>query len=350
MSVFDHPSFDDHEHVVFGRDRHSGLSAIIAIHDTSLGPSLGGCRMYAYANSGAALTDVLRLARGMSYKAAIAELPLGGGKSVIIGDPHTGKSPALMHAMGDLVERLHGRYIIAEDSGTGVEDMRLIAERTAHVSGITDKAAADGTTRSGDPSPATAHGVFVGIKAAVKHRLGRNDLAGVRVAVQGAGHVGQHLIKQLVGAGAQVWAADVWAANAEAAGSLGATVVPADTVLGLDVDVLAPCALGAIINDETLSMMKAGIVAGAANNQLAEDRHGQLLHDRGVLFAPDYVINAGGLIDVYYERSGFDRERLIQHVERIGENLEVIFQRAEGENRPTSAVADQMARERIGRG
>lgn len=348
MNVFGHPEFRHHEQVVFAHDAGSDLRAIIAIHDTRLGPALGGCRMYPYPDEDRALTDVLRLSRGMTFKAAMAELPLGGGKSVIIGDPHQDKTPALMHAMGTAVERLGGRYIIAEDSGTGVSDMRLMAERTTHVSGVKDKVTADGSLRSGDPSPATAYGVFLGIRAAVRHRLGRDDLQGIRVGIQGVGSVGVRLGRYLREAGAQIWAADVYRENLDrAVQELDALAVSPDAVYGLEVDVFAPCALGAVINDDSLPQIRASIVAGAANNQLAEDRHGEALRQRGILYAPDYVINAGGLIDVYYERAGHDRERLMAHVQRIETTLQAIFTRADSDDLPTHVIAERMALERL---
>ncbi len=349
MSVFSAPDFDDHEQVVYCRDRKAGLQAIIAIHDTRLGPALGGCRMRPYPSEEAALGDCLRLARGMTCKAAVAGLALGGGKSVILGDPRRDKSPALLRAMGRCVERLAGRYIVAEDAGTSVEDLRLMAEETGHVVGIADKPTGDGGRRSGDPSPATAHGVFLGIRAAVGHRLGRNDLAGVRVAIQGVGHVGLRLARLLAEAGARLWLAEVDRDRLAAALAELPGAEPADpeAVFDLDCDVFSPCAFGAVINDDTVPRLRAAVVAGAANNQLAAPRHGELLAARGILYAPDFVINAGGLIDVACEREGFDRERLLARLERIADNLLECFQRAEAERLPTSVIAERMAAERL---
>ncbi|MEZ5628665.1 Glu/Leu/Phe/Val dehydrogenase dimerization domain-containing protein [Denitromonas sp.] len=349
MSVFSQRDFADHEQVVFVSDDASGLKAIIAIHNSNLGPALGGCRMWPYASEDEAIRDVLRLSRGMTYKSALAGLKLGGGKSVIIGNPRTDKSPALLDAFATALNRLNGRYIAAEDSGTSVADMKYLAERTAHVAGIVDKPTDTGT-RSGDPSPATALGTFVGIKAAVKAQLGRDSLEGVRVAVQGVGNVGFDLAQQLHAAGAQLWVTDIHKDNLVRAGSeLGATVVAPEAIYGLDVDVFAPCALGAILNDQTIPQLKARIVAGASNNQLAEARHGSELMRRGILYAPDYVINAGGIIDVYYERTGFDRAALLKHVEGIYDTLLEIFERAGKEQRPTGEVADALAEARFKR-
>ena len=346
MSVFQHPEFDNHELVAYHHDPKSGLRAIIAVHSTALGKGLGGCRMWPYASEDEALTDVLRLSRGMTYKAALAGLPQGGGKSVILGDPRRDKTPEMMRAMGRFVETLGGRYVVAEDSGTSVPDIRLMAEHTRHVGGLTDeKAAAQG--RTGDPSPATAYGTFVGIQACVKWRLRRTGLDGLKVAIQGVGNVGYRLAKHLHEAGARLWVTDIHAPAVErCVKEFGATAVGMDEIFALPVDVLAPCALGAIINDATLPQLKAPIVAGAANNQLAQKRHGQALADRGILYAPDYVINAGGIIEIFYEERGhYDEHKVREHLERIGKTLATVFKRAEQEKRPTGEIADTMAEE-----
>jgi leucine dehydrogenase len=349
MTVFSMRDFANHEQVVFCSDDKSGLKAIIAVHNSSLGPALGGCRMWPYASEEEAVRDVLRLSRGMTYKSAMANLKLGGGKSVIIGNPRTQKSPELLQAFARAIENLNGRYIAAEDSGTSVADMKYMAQFTSHVAGIVDKPT-DGGVRSGDPSPATAYGTFVGIKAAVKDKLGRDSLDGLRVAVQGVGHVGYDLAEQLKQAGASLWVTDIHAEQLERARTeLGATVVEPDAIFGLDVDVFAPCALGAVLNDQTIPQLKARIVAGASNNQLAEARHGVELMKRGILYAPDYVINAGGIIDVYHERVGFDRVALVKHIDQIHDNLMEIFARARKEERPTGEVADAIAEERFTR-
>lgn len=349
MAVFSTSDFADHEQVVFCSDDKSGLKAIIAVHNSNLGPALGGCRMWPYANEGEAVRDVLRLSRGMTYKSAMANLKLGGGKSVVIGNPRTQKTPALLEALARAIENLNGRYIAAEDSGTSVADIKYMAQFTRHVAGIVDKPT-DSGTRSGDPSPATAYGTFVGIKAAVREKLGRAELDGLRVAIQGIGNVGYDLARQLHEAGARLIVADIHQeALARAADELGATIVDADAIFAADVDVFAPCALGAILDDRTIPQLKARIVAGAANNQLAEARHGVELMRRGILYAPDYVINAGGIIDVYHERIGFQRDALVRHIDGIYENLLEIFARARQEERPTGEVADAIAEERFQR-
>ncbi|WPC06533.1 Glu/Leu/Phe/Val dehydrogenase dimerization domain-containing protein [Pseudomonas benzenivorans] len=349
MSVFSHVDFDHHEQVVYGHDQASGLKAIIAIHDTTLGPALGGCRMWSYASDDEALRDVLRLSRGMSYKSALAKLPLGGGKAVIIGNPHQDKSEALFQAMGDFVDSLGGRYITAADSGTGVAEMQIMAERTRHVAGAGQREAlVGGGLRNGDPSPSTAYGVFIGLQAAVKHRLGRDDLKGLKVAIQGVGQVGFGLARQLKEAGAELWVTDIVEANVRrAVEQLGATAVGQNDIYGLDVDVFAPCAMGAIINPHTLEALRAPVIAGAANNQLASAELAEELQRKGCLYAPDYAINAGGIIDVCYERTGGSAAELKAHIEGIGETLTQIFQRAEREGATTTAIADRLAEERL---
>jgi leucine dehydrogenase len=343
MAVFSHPEFDQHEHVAYYHDRKSGLKAIIAIHNTNLGPALGGCRMWNYQNDDEALNDVLRLSRGMTYKSAISNLKLGGGKSVIIGDPRVHKTDELLWAMGDFIESLGGRYITAEDSGTKVADIAKIGERTAHISGVVED-----LETGGDPSPTTAYGVFVGLKAAAQYRLGCDSLDGVKVAIQGVGNVGFRLAKHLHDAGAQLFVTDIFGQNVERAVSeLGATAVAGDEIYGLDVDVFAPCALGAIVNDESIAQIKAAVIAGAANNQLAKAQHGEILRQREILYAPDYVINAGGIIDAYYQRTGGCRDVLKTHVEGIGDTLVEIFDRAGKEGRSTSEIADVIAEERF---
>jgi leucine dehydrogenase len=342
MTVFSTPHFDDHEQVMFASDAESGLKAIIAIHNTNRGPALGGCRMWSYASEEEAIADVLRLSRGMTYKNALANLPWGGGKSVIIGDSKTDKTPALMQAMGVAVERLGGRYTVAEDVGTNPDDMVEVNKHTDHVRGVKGKGF--------DPSPATAFGCFVGIKASVTERLGRSDLKGLRVAVQGLGHVGYDLAQQLRDAGAELVVSDInEGAVAKAAAELGAKAVGLDEIYGQDVDVFAPCALGATINDETIPQLKARVVAGSANNQLAEDRHGQALADRGILYAPDYVINAGGVIHIYHEGPDYDKQAAFAHVGRIAETLEEIYARSRSAGIPTHEAADRIAEERFGK-
>ncbi len=345
MSVFSHPEYDGHEQVAFHHDAASGLKAIIAVHNTTLGCGLGGCRMWPYASDAEALNDVLRLSRGMTYKAALAGLPQGGGKSVILGDPRQDKSPELMRAMGRFVEQFGGQYVVAEDSGTSVQDIRTMAEVTRHIGGLADgEAMSQG--RSGDPSPATAYGTFVGLKAAVQHRLGRDDLKGLRVAIQGVGNVGYRLAQQLFEAGAELWVTDLHFPSVDrAVQDFRAKAVSMEQIFALDVDVFAPCALGAILNDITLPMLKAPVIAGAANNQLAAPRHGRALLERGILYAPDYAINAGGIIEIYHETHGYDEAKTRAHLDRIGSVLTQIFDRAQAEQKPTHEVADRMAEE-----
>jgi leucine dehydrogenase len=344
MTVFDAPAFDGHEHVVFATDPETGLRAIIAIHNTSLGPAVGGCRMWPYADDTAALDDALRLARGMTYKSALAGLPFGGGKSVIIGDAKTGKTPALMRAMGRIVDSLGGRYIAAEDVGMTVADMDEMATTTKFVTGT--------SATSGNPSPYTAYGVLQGIRAAVAHKLKRNeDLENLHVAIQGLGAVGFELARLLSDAGAHLHVADINADSvARAADTFGAVPVDANQIHAADVDVFAPCALGGVVNDSTVGEIGARIVAGSANNQLASDRNGAILAGRGILYAPDYVINAGGIIEIAYGPDfggDHDEDAIRAHLDRIGETLTEIFHRADTEGAATNTVADRMAEERF---
>jgi len=349
MAVFSTNDFADHEQVVFCSDEKSGLKAIIAVHNSNLGPALGGCRMWPYNTEAEAVRDVLRLSRGMTYKSAMAKLKLGGGKSVVIGNPRSDKTPALLEALARAVENLNGRYIAAEDSGTSVNDIKYMSQFTRHVAGLTEKPS-DSGTRSGDPSPATAYGTFIGIKAAVKEKFGHDNLDGLKVAVQGLGNVGYDLARQLHAAGASLWVSDIHDEPlTRAADELGAHIVSAEEIFAADVDIFAPCALGAILNDKTIPQLRAQIVAGAANNQLAETRHGFELFRRGILYAPDYVINAGGIIDVYHERIGFQREALLKHIEGIYDNLMEIFARSRQEQKPTFEIADIIAEERFRR-
>jgi leucine dehydrogenase len=343
MDVFSSPAFDDHEQVSFFYDRPSGLRAIIALHDTTLGPAVGGCRFWPYRNEEEALIDVLRLSKGMTYKAAMADLPFGGGKTVVIGNPATGGSEALFHALGRAIHSLGGAYYTGEDVGTTPANMDWAGEETPYVLGRSRGG-------SGDPSPVTAYGVWLGIRAAIKHRFERDDLQGVRVAIQGLGHVGYNLAKLLSKDGAQLVVADIDVARAgRAATEFRARQVGSDEIVGVDAEVLAPCALGGVINDDNLPRLSCDIVAGAANNQLSETRHGMALHARGVLYVPDYVINAGGLINIAQELrpGGYDRSRALAHVATIQTTLAEIFERSEREDRPTNEIADSVAEERI---
>jgi len=340
MSVFSSIHFDDHEEVVFCRDAATGLNAIIAVHDTTLGAGLGGCRFWDYPNEDEALTDALRLSRGMTYKAALARTGRGGGKSVIIGDPRRIGSADLFRAMGRFVEGLGGSYIIAEDVGTSPADMAHVRESTRFVAGL------EGA--SGDPSPATALGVFVGIRAALRHLHGSDDLQGARVAVQGLGHVGWDLCRQLNEAGAELIVTDIRdEVSSRAVRDFGAAAVGIDAIHALEADVFAPCALGAVINDQTLPQLKARVVAGSANNQLADDVHGDRLADRGILYAPDYVINAGGIINIAHEGDSYDRDEAFAHVAGIEQTLTDLFARSVAEGIAPHRMADRMAQDVI---
>lgn len=341
MNLFSHPEFDNHEQVAFFRDAKTGLKAIVAIHNTNLGPSLGGCRMWPYANDADALTDVLRLSRGMTYKSALAGLPLGGGKCVIIGDPRKDKSEALLQRLGEFIEGLSGAYITAEDSGTSVADMAVIGQRTRFAAGVVE-----GAEHGGDPSPSTAYTTFVGLKTAVRQRLGRNDLNGLTVALQGVGNVGYYLARHLHQAGAKLIVTDIVQANLQrAVDEFGARVVAPELVFGVDADVFAPCAMGGVINEHTLPQLKCAVIAGAANNQLATPDFGELLLRKEILYTPDYVLNAGGIIDIAYQRSGEGAEALQQHLDSIGLRLVQIFERAAAQGLPPHVVADQLAEE-----
>lgn len=348
MSVFTHCEFREHEQIMHWNDPKTGLKSIIAVHNTSRGPALGGCRMWPYASEAAALNDALRLSRGMTYKSALANLPLGGGKAVIIGDPRRDKTPALMEAMGRAVEALGGRYIVAEDSGTSVLDLKRMATETSHVVGIAAVPGWDGRMRYGDPSPATAYGCFVGIKAAVHHRLRRDSLVGLRVAIQGVGNVGRHLAELLDDAGAELFVSDLHCDQVRiAVERFGAKSVPAAEIVGYDVDVFAPCAMGAVINDDSVKRIRASIVAGSANNQLAEERHGDELAARGVLYAPDYALNAGGIIDVASEYGGYDAKLVRSQLDAIGRTLRTIFEQSQASGVPPHRVAAELAECRL---
>ena len=345
MSVFDLADFDAHEQVVYCSDPDTGLRALIAIHDTSRGPALGGCRMWAYASEREAWSTSLRLSRGMTYKAAICGLELGGGKSVIIGDPRRDKSAGLMRAMGQAVERLAGRYIVAEDVGTTVADMAEIHKETSHVSGLPETMGG-----TGDPSPATAYGVFMGMLAAAEHAGWPDGLAGRTVVVQGLGNVGAKLCRHLHDAGARLIVANLHQdALDRAARDFGATTIEPDEVYGVEADVYAPCALGGTLNDRTIPLLKVRIVAGSANNPLARATDGMALRRRGILYAPDYVINAGGLINVAERTLGHGPEVTRRKIEGIHDVTRLILQRADEADIATSAAADSIAEERFRR-
>jgi leucine dehydrogenase len=343
MEVFDKLSKYDYGEVHFKLDKATQLRAIVAIHDHRLGPALGGCRFIEYDTDEAAITDALRLARGMTYKAALAGLAHGGGKSVIIRPKRHFDRVALFRAFGRFLEDLRGHYITAEDSGTGLEDMEIIRTQTKNVTGIDPSHGG-----SGDPSPFTALGVRRGIEACVKFKLGNTDLKGVHVAVQGVGHVGYYLCKELHAAGAKLTVADVDKLKSERAKrEFGASITTIDEVAHVDCDVFAPCALGAGINDTTIPQLKAKIVAGAANNQLAEPRHGDDLHARGILYAPDYAINAGGLVNVAQEVKGYDAQKSRERTMEIYNTIWEICDRSKKLNAPTYKVADIMVEEKL---
>ncbi len=345
MSIFSQAGFDNHEAVHAFFEPAAGLRGFIAIHSTALGPAFGGCRVWKYDSDADALTDALRLSKGMSYKNALAELPYGGGKAVIMRGDGPFDAEALFEAYGRVVESLGGRYITAEDVGTSVENMRSVAKFTDYVSGIPRT---DGYA-GGDPSPMTALGVFEGMKAAAEHRLKTADLKGMTVAVQGIGHVGYHLCRLLHGAGAQLIVSDINRQNMDrAVAEFSAKPVSSDEILNAEADIFAPCALGGVLDVNSIASLKAKVVAGAANNQLAGRTDGKLLDVAGITYAPDYVINAGGIISVAAERNpDASKERVLKAVKRIGQRTAKILSRAAQSKTPSSEMADRMAREII---
>jgi leucine dehydrogenase len=343
--VFESMDSRGHEEVVFCQDKDTGLKAIIAVHNTTIGPALGGCRMWMYDTEDDALKDVLRLSRGMSYKAAIAGLNLGGGKAVIIGDSKKDKNEILFRSFGRFVQGLAGRYITAEDVGTSVKDMEWVRMETQYVTGISRALGG-----SGDPSPVTALGTCSGMKATVKKHLGKDSLFGLSVGVQGVGHVGYHLCRYLSREGANLYVTDMEeSALKRVVDEFGAQVIGMDDIYDADLDIYAPCALGATLNDETIPNLKCSIIAGAANNQLKkEDVHAQMLKDRGILYAPDYAINAGGLINVANEIEGYNRERAFHQAEEgIYDTLMTIYQRSEEDDVTTHTAASTVAEKRM---
>lgn len=340
MEIFELMGQHEHEQVVFCYEPAANYRGIIAIHDSTLGPALGGTRFWNYKSDQEALIDVLRLARGMTYKAAVTGLNLGGGKAVIIGDPKTKRREALFRAHGRFVESLKGRYITAEDVGVGVDDMDFVQMETEHAAGIAG--------RSGDPSPVTAFGVYRGIKAAAKERYENDSLEGLTIAVQGLGHVGYHLCSDLAAEGARLIVTDIDEERIQrVVKDFDAESVAPDRIYGVDAQIFAPCALGAAVNDETITQFKFEIVAGSANNQLAEDRHGDELTKRGILYAPDYVVNAGGLINVYGELNGWTAERSKRKAGEIYDTLGQLFELAREQGIPTHVAADRLAERRI---
>lgn len=342
MSVFELLSENGHEQVVFWSEPELGYRGIIAIHDSTLGPALGGTRFWNYATDHEALVDVLRLSHGMTYKAAVAGVNLGGGKSVIIGDNRARDREMIFRAHGRAVESLGGRYITAEDVGTSVDDMEFVRMETDAVVGVLGG--------SGDPSPVTAFGTYQGIRACAQRQYGLASLSGRHVTVQGLGNVGRNLCGFLAEEGARLTVTDIDGDRVQAAvREFGAQAVAPDEIYGVEADIFAPCALGSVINDDTLKVLKVQIVAGAANNQLARAAHGQILHERGILYAPDYVINAGGLINVYGELHDWTADRSKRKAQEIFTTLLRVFEMAEDEGVPTAQAADRLAEERIRR-
>ena len=341
------PDFDAHEEIHFVTDDKCGLKAIIAVHSTYLGPAAGGARFWHYAKDEEALVDALRLSRGMSYKNAMAGLPLGGGKSVILADKGSTKSPDMLHAFGKAVDHLGGRYVTAEDVGMSVTDMIEVARTTRFVAGLPNS----GGDVGGDPGPHTSLGVFLGIKAAVKRALGKDDLKGLHIALQGAGSVATGVALHACAEGARLSIADVDSAKAhKLAEATGGKVVSTDEILGLEADVVSPNALGAILNEQSIAALRAPVVAGGANNQLATPDDGRRLHDRGILYAPDYVINAGGIINVCTEYLGDGDASLVRkRIEGIPVRLEQVWAESAASGRDPAAVADAMAQKLIGR-
>lgn len=342
--VFGQLSFDDHEQIVFCNDKDTGLKAIIGIHNTVLGPALGGTRMWNYNNEWEALNDVLRLSRGMTFKSAITGLNLGGGKAVIIGDAKTQKTPELMRRFGEFVHSLSGKYITAEDVGMTTEDMDIVREVTPYVTGISESKGG-----AGNPSPITAYGVFMGMKAAAKFKYGSDVLEDKSVYVQGIGHVGEALVEHLVNEGAKVTIADINQERLEEIRSkYDVTIYGGNDIYSEPMDIYAPCALGATINDDTIDRIQADIIAGAANNQLAEEnKHGKILHERGIIYAPDFLINAGGIINVYAELENYDRQEIMRKTENIYNTTLEILDNAKVNNITTHTAALNIARERI---
>jgi leucine dehydrogenase len=340
QGLFDRIAEMGHEQLVLCSDPSVGYRGIIAIHSTTLGPALGGTRFWSYATDEEAIIDALRLARGMTYKNAVAGLNLGGGKSVIIGDNRTTSREMIFRAHGRFVESLGGRYVTAEDVGTSTSDMDFVHMETDYVTGLAGK--------SGDPSPVTAHGVFRAIQASAKHRWGSDALTGKTVAIQGCGHVGYYLAKELHEAGAKLIVTDIDAERVkQVVQELGARAVEPGEIYGVKADIFAPCALGAIINDKTIPQLKVEIVAGAANNQLLEERHGDALDERGILYTPDYVANAGGVINVYSELAGWDSTRALRKADEIYATTLGVFEIAKSEGIPTYEAADRLAERRL---
>ncbi len=343
-SIFSKMAEYGHQKIVFCNDEATGLKAIIAIHDTTLGPALGGTRMWQYKSEIEALNDVLRLSRGMTYKAAITGLNLGGGKAVIIGDSSKDKSEGMMRRYGKFIQNLNGEYITAEDVGTNPKDMEYVRMETKHVTGVPESMGG-----SGDPSPVTAYGVYMGMKASAKELWGNDNLEGKKILVQGVGHVGENLVKYLRDENATVYISDINEDRLKmVSDKYDCKVISNNSIYDLDIDIYSPCALGATINSETLSRLKCAIIAGAANNQLEDENiHGQMCIDKGILYAPDFLINAGGLINVYSELHGFNKKRAMTQTQHIYDVTREILRKSKLENVPTHVAANRLAEKRI---
>jgi leucine dehydrogenase len=340
MQIFDKLAEMGHEEIAMASDPECGYRGIVAIHSTVLGPALGGTRFWSYKTDDEAITDALRLSRGMTYKNAVAGLDLGGGKSVIIGDNRTTNREEIFRAHGRLVESLGGRYITAEDVGTSTADMDIVHRETDHVAGLAGK--------SGDPSPVTAHGVFRAIQASAKQRWGSDDLTGKTIAIQGCGSVGRYLARELNNSGAKLIVTDIDPDRAKrVAAETGAKIVDTNAIYGVKADIFAPCALGGIINDNTIPQLEVEVVCGGSNNQLLEERHGDMLEERGMQYTPDYVANAGGVINVFGEVAGWDAERALKKSDEIYDTVLGVFEIAKAENIPSYEAADRLAERRL---
>jgi leucine dehydrogenase len=342
MSIFERIRGDNYEQVVYCHDARVGLKAIIAIHNSALGPATGGCRMWNYRNEEEAVTDVLRLSKGMTYKSSISNLPLGGGKAIIIGDASQ-KTPALLQRFGEFVEGLGGRYITAKDVGINSADLKVIKSRTHHILGVAGE-----ENSSGDPSPVTSWGVYNGMLAAAEKAFGKKSLSGIHVALQGLGAVNYYLLKYLKEEGAKVTGCDI---NPEAIkrakDEYGVEIVAPEAIYDVKADIFSPGALGAVINSQTLPRLKCKVIAGAANNQLATEQDGEELVKRGILYAPDYALNAGGIINIYHEQEGYDRDKAYKHVAGIYDTIKKVLEISEAERLPSNLVANRMAEERV---
>jgi leucine dehydrogenase len=342
MALFEKIHSDNYEQIIFCHDSKVGLKAIIAIHNSALGPATGGCRMWNYRNEDEAITDVLRLSKGMTYKASISNLPLGGGKSIIIGDISQ-KTPELLKRFGEFVETLKGNYITAKDVGIDSNDLKTIKSRTSHILGIAGEA-----NSSGDPSPVTAWGVYNGMLACAEKAFGSKSLKGIHVALQGLGAVNYHLLKYLHQEGAKVTGCDINPESVERARKeFGIEVTKPEGIYDVACDIFSPGALGAIVNSQTMDRLKCKVIAGAANNQLATEKDGEELLRRGILYAPDYAINAGGLINIYHEREGYNRDKAYAHVAKIYDTMKKILEVSASDRLPTNVVANRIAEERV---